>query len=113
MTTPTKTREEIAEHFRQERAAARAQFGDRNVTDVLLRVRTRLHMLSAFCVSQSESDSDVGVDAWVGLGDIVDDVVRDVAMLDDALPADVHNWRPGQEGPDGWETDEPRSLGPR
>jgi hypothetical protein len=53
-------------------------------------------MLSAFCVSQSESETDLSSDAWVGLGDVVDAVVGDVAMLDDALPADVPNWRPGQ-----------------
>jgi hypothetical protein len=91
-------RDELTTRMAQERAAARALFGDRNVTDVLLRVRTRLHMLSAFCVSQSESDNDVTSDAWVGLGDIVDDAVRDLTMLDDALPADVHNWRPGTDG---------------
>jgi hypothetical protein len=97
--TREENREELIEELRQERAAARARFGDRNVTDVLLKARTRLRMLSDMCAGKAEEDdfSEMSSDAWSGLSDTLDDVWREIAMLEDALPADVHNWRPGQD----------------
>jgi hypothetical protein len=67
-TTCGRTRDPSAAAVNRD-AAARARFGDRNVTDVLLRVRTRLHMLTTFCESRAESGSEVSADAWCGLGD--------------------------------------------
>jgi hypothetical protein len=102
MTTPTKTREQLMEERLRERAAARAKFGDRSVYDVLLKLRTRLALLSDFAGAKAEEGecADLSQDGWIGLDDTLHDLASDLAMLDDALPADVSNWRPGQGGAD-------------
>jgi hypothetical protein len=96
--TDLKTREAFTEERQRERAAARARFGARSVSDVLLTLRTRLRMLRDLSMGMEAGESELSSDGWVGLGDTLDDIIRDVSMLEDALPAEMHHWRPGESG---------------
>jgi hypothetical protein len=105
--TTTKTRDEITrDEITAERnrapGVARARLGDRSVDDVLLRVRTRLRMLSDLCAGQVEGGDfpEMSSDGWAGLGDTLDTIIADVAILEDALPAEILNWRPSEEDGD-------------